>query len=302
METIHGDKPMLLEEMEIFFYVVELRSFSKAAARLNVSKSFISKKISKLEHDLKVTLISRSTRNLTITEAGNQFYHYCANIVETGNEAYSMINDIQGKPSGTLKISIPPALGLHFLSPMISDFMLKHPDVMLDVELENKLVDVLKGGYDLVLRTAPLESSNLIAQKILSIKNVICASTIYLQTHTIPTTPQDLEQHHFATYRHTKKVEKIILQKNTEPEIVFIKNHFKSNSMDLIKKILLNNTCLSILPEFMIEKELTMGTIKICLPEYKLPESPIYAMYPERKFMQPKLKFFIELLKNYVAE
>jgi DNA-binding transcriptional LysR family regulator len=291
---------MLLDEMEIFFYVAELKSFSKAAMRLNVSKSFISKKISKLERHLKVNLISRSTRKLTMTEAGENFYQYCANIVQEGNEAYSMISKTQSKPSGVLKISMPPALGLNFLSPMLARFISKNPEVILDIQLENRLIDVLKEGYDLVLRSASLESSNLIAQKIFSIKNVICATKTYFQAQGVPKTARDLEKHYFATYHSSKNVEKMRLTKNSNEEIVFLKGNFKSNSMDLIKKMVLDHVCMAALPEFMIDTEIKSGTIQSCLLDYKLPESPLYAIYPERKFMLPKLKNFLEMLKMYV--
>ena len=115
---------MLLNEMEIFYYVVEQKSFSKAAERLRVSKSFISKRMTKLEQSLKVRLISRSTRKLTLTEAGKNFYHCCANVVREGEKGYSMIHAMQGKPAGLLKISIPPALALNLIEPMLLKFLI----------------------------------------------------------------------------------------------------------------------------------------------------------------------------------
>ncbi len=292
---------MLLDEMEIFYYVVELKSFSKAADRLRVSKSFISKKITKLEQDLKVTLISRSTRKIILTEAGESFYRYCTNIVSEGNEAYSMISELQGKPSGKLKISIPPALGLNLIAPMLPKFLTQYPEVILDVELENRLVDILEEGFDLALRSAKLESSNLIAQRIFSFKNIICATDVYLQNHGTLKAPSDLENHNCAIYSYSKDAAHVTLIKNKHEELAYVQGNFMSNHLDLIKKMVLNDLCIGILPEFMVANELQGNKLKSCLNTYSLPESSLYAVYPERKFMLPKLKYFLEMLKEYLA-
>lgn len=289
---------MLLDEMEIFYYVVELKSFSKAAERLHVSKSFISKKITKLEQDLKTNLVSRSTRKLSLTEAGESFYHYCANIVKEGHEAYSMMSGLHGKPVGTLKISMPPALGLNLIAPLLPKFISEYPEVTLDIELENRIVDILEEGYDLALRSAVLESSNLVAQRIFSIESIICASKKYFEKNDAPHGPSDLESHSFATYSYSKKAEHITLIKNNKEEVINIKSIFQSNQLDLIKQIVLNDICIAVLPKFMVENELKSGKLELCLTNYKLPESPIYAVYPERKFMLPKLKCFLDMLKN----
>ena len=302
MDTIKQDLSMLLNEMEIFYYVVELKSFSKAAARLNVSKSFISKKITKLEHDLKAHLISRSTRKLTLSEAGESFYRYCANVVREGHEAYSMISELKGKPTGTLKISIPPALGLNLIAPMLPKFLSQYPEITLDIELENRLVDILEEGYDLALRSAVLESSNLIAQRIFSVTNIICATEKYLQTYGIPKISNDLERHNFATYSYSKNAGHVTLIKNSKEEIINVQSNFTSNHLDLIKQMVLNDLCIAMLPNFMVVNELKIGILMRCLTTYRLPESPLYAVYPERKFMLPKLKYFLEMLKNYLNE
>lgn len=300
MDTIRQISLMLLDEMEIFYYVVELKSFSKAAARLNVSKSYISKKMTKLEQALKVHLISRSTRKLTLSEAGESFYRYCANIVREGHDAYSMISELQGKPSGLLKISMPPALGLNLISPMLPRFLAQYPEVTLDIELENKLVDILEEGYDLALRSAVLESSNLIAQRIFSINNIVCATEKYLQTHPALNIANDLEKHNCAIYSYSKTASHLKLIKNNNEEIISIQGNFMSNHLDLIKQIVLSDLCIGILPNFMVENELKLGIIKHCIPTYYLPGSQLYAIYPERKFMLPKLRFFLDMLKNYL--
>jgi len=289
---------MLLDEMEIFYYVVELKSFSKAAARLNVSKSYISKKMTKLEHELKVHLITRSTRKLTLSDAGENFYRYCANVVREGYDAYSMLSELKGKPSGLLKMSMPPALGLNLISPMLPQFLSHYPEVTLDIELENRLVDIVEEGYDLVLRSAILESSNLIAQRIFSIDNIVCATKKYLSSHSALNVASDLEKHNCATYSYSKTARHVKLIKNNNEEMIHVQGNVMSNHLDLIKQMVLNDVCIGILPRFMVENELKLGIITHCLRAYHLPVSQLYAVYPERKFMLPKLRVFLDMLKN----
>lgn len=292
---------MLLNEMEIFYYVVEQQSFFKAAERLGVSKSFISKRMTKLEQDLRVRLISRSTRKLTLTEAGKNFYQYCTRVVQEGEKAYSMMNELQGKPSGLLKVSIPPALAINLISPVLPKFLAQFPEVILDIELESRLVDLVKEGYDLALRSAILESSNLIAQNIFTYKNVICATTRYLQDHGIPTTGMDLAQHNCAVYSGSKSIGQIKLIKQQQTETIHIKGNMMSNQLDLIKQLVLSDTCLAILPEFMVITELQNKTLVKCLESYTLPTNNLYAIYPEREFMLPKLSHFLDMIKDYLA-
>lgn len=287
---------MLLDEMEIFYYVAEFKSFSKAAQHLKVSKSFISKKITTLEQHLRANLILRSTRKLTLTEAGESFYSYATNIVREGNEAYSMIQELQGIPSGVLKISVPPALGLNLLAPLLPNFIRQNPKIKLEIELENRLANLIEEGYDLALRFAKLESSNLIAQRIFPIKNVICATEKYFQTNGMPKLPSDLEHHFCATYSYSKDANHIKLIENKREEKIYIKSYFASNHLDLVKKMILNDLYLAVLPEFMIQKELKTGKLKVCLTDYQLPENYLYAVYPQKKFMLPKLKCFLDML------
>lgn len=293
---------MLLNEMEIFYHVVTQQSFSKAAARLGVSKSFISKRMTKLEHDLQTRLIARSTRKLMLTEAGENFFRQCVQVVQAGEKGYAMMSELSGKPAGVLKISVPPALAVNLLAPFFSEFLTQCPDVKLDVQLENRLVDLVKEGYDLALRSAILESSNLIAQKIFTIKNKICGTKNYFKIHGMPKTPADLMQHNCAVYSDAKILGQIQLVKQNTAETIQVNGNFLSNHLDLIKQMLLQHTCLGVLPEFMVRQELQNNQLVECLADYELPTTNLYAIYPEREFMLPKTSVFLQMLKSYLGK
>ncbi len=293
---------MLLNEMEIFYQVVEQQSFSKAADRLGVSKSYISKKITKLENHLKIRLITRSTRKLILTEAGKSFYIYCTKVVEEGKKGLSMLDELQGKPSGLLKISMPPALAMNLIKPMLSKYLERYPTVTLDVELESHLTDLVKEGYDLALRSAKLESSNLISQRIYTIENVICASKSYIEHRGQPIKPEDLQQHNCAVYSKSKTLGQITLQQGEHTKNIKVTGSFMSNHLDLIKQLILSNTCIGFLPKFMVIEEIKKGQLIECITDYKLPSNNLYVIYPEREFMLPKVSCFIELLKSHLAD
>ena len=287
---------MLLHEMEIFFAVVTNSSFSKAAEQLAVSKSYVSKHITKLEQDLRVKLIVRSTRKLSLTQAGQQFHHHCEHMVRAASEGYAMIDELQGTPAGILKVSLPPAVGICLLAKVLPGFMRNNPQVKLNIDLNNQLVDIIQGGYDLVVRAAKLESSNLIVQQVYNVKSVICASPHYFKQHGKPALPEDLTQHNVATYNLGRGAEHIHMQNKAKKYSINVQGNFKTNNLDLIKEMVLGGIAMAALPEYVVIAELKAGRLMICLDEYILKEQPLYAIYPQREFKLPKLQRFLDLL------
>lgn len=282
----------------MFYYVAELKSFSQAARQLNVSKSFISKRISFLENALNIKLLLRSTRDVTLTEAGHAFFRQCEKIVLEARNSYQLIDAFHQNPVGTLKISVPVALGLHLLPSVLADFMEKYPDIKLNIDCENRLVDVIKDGYDLVLRSAKLESSSLIAQKLFSLKNIICASPAYLKKNKKITQPSDLSEHHFAIYHPEIRNDELKLNKDNRVYIMNIHSSLITNQLDLVRQMVMTDTCLGVLPAFMIKNEIEQKRLVPCLNGYELPSSPIYIIYPNKELLLPKVKVFIKMLKS----
>lgn len=293
---------MSLDEMEIFYFVAIYKSFSKAAKKLHVSKSYISKKITKLEQSINVNLIARNTRTLSLTKIGEEFYKYCAKIVNEKNEAQALISERKGKPSGILKISVPTASGLYLVAPFLPIFIKKYPEIILDVELENRLVDVIEEGYDLVLRAGEsLKSSNLYAQRIYTIKSIMCATKAYFKKYGKPQVPGDLTNHNCAYVSYANN-DTIYFNKDAKCESKNLQGNFTSNQLTLIKNIVMNDICIAVFPEFMIKNEIESGALIPCLSNYQLNQSTLYAVYPIKKFMPPKVKYFIDELKKYLND
>lgn len=285
---------MLLNEMEIFYYVVKLTSFSKAAQQLNVSNSHVSKKVDKLESELEVKLLTRTTRKLTLTEVGQTFYEHCAGIIEEANEAYAAVSELRSEPFGLLKITAPPAFGLFVLPPIISAYMKRYPRVKVRLELETRASDIVAEGFDLALRAMPLKDSNLIALKLLEVHSVLVATPTYLKQYGKPKKPTDLEMHRLALYGEYRAQRTLEI----DQQVVPIDVYFESNSLHMIHQMTLNSLCLSLQPTYMVKYELESKKLIRVLEGHQLNSTMLYAVYPERKFMPLKLRLFLEMLKR----
>lgn len=293
---------LLLNDIEIFYHVIEQKSFSKAAERLGYSKSFISKRITKLEKELKIRLISRTTHKLSLTEAGRKLYLSSLKIIDESERAFSMLGELQDKPSGLLRISVPPALGLNLLAPFIPQFLKKFPEVNVEMQLETHVVNLVQDGYDLALRSAKLESSNLIARKICQINYGIYATSQYLSDKKMLSTPSDLIFHNCASYTNSISPREITFIKDKKKATVFFKSNFTSNHLDLIKKMVMNDVCVGFLPDFMVLEEVKANQLIQCLPNYRLASSSLYAIYPEREFNLLKLTYFLSMLQEFLMK
>jgi DNA-binding transcriptional LysR family regulator len=293
---------MLLSEMQVFYYVVECGGFSKAAARLNMSKSFVSKKIKKLEEDLQARLVHRDSRKLRLTSSGETFYVACRDVVAKGQEGYDSIQELKGKPAGSLKISLPPAVALHLMESILPDFIKQYPSVKLDFHLESHVVDIVKGGYDLVFRAAQLPDSTLIARKILSYKHCICSTSQYLdQQHKIYG-PDDLSTLNFILYNQNKKATKLHFKHNTVKKTIMVYGSILSDNSEFIKSLVLRGLGIGVFPEYVVRENIRSKQLIRCLEDYSLPEGQLYAIYPDRNFMQPKLRVFLDFIFSHFDE
>tara|TARA_R110000868_G_scaffold8205_3_gene42505 strand:+ start:101630 stop:102505 length:876 start_codon:yes stop_codon:yes gene_type:complete len=290
-----------MNEMEIFAAVVEAGSFSKAGERLNVSKSFISKKISKLEDELKVKLIQRSTRSLNLTEAGTLFYQHAKTILEGANAAYEAMADMQGKVKGRLRVTMAPGLARQ-LTAVITSLLAEHPELTISLETEQRQVDIVNEGFDLAFRSANLNDSNLIARQITSLTTSLVATPGYLAKHGTPKTPDDLTQHNCCTYTNNKRLQQLIFIKHDKPTLVEVNGNLVTNDSQVILQSVLSGTHMMMLPDYMIEDYLVSGELVRCLPDYHMAEHPLYAMYPDREYLPMKTKVFIETVKAYFSQ
>jgi DNA-binding transcriptional LysR family regulator len=291
---------MLLQEMEMFYYVAKLGSFTQAADQLDVSKAHISRGIHKLEKELNLQLLYRSTRRLSLTEAGEKMYLHCKNLVEEAEDGMAALSQFTKKPFGTLRISVPSAFANYVLADFLAQFLQHYPDIHPIIELENNIIDLLKSGTDLALRASKLEDSQLVSQKICQISHALYASPQYLKKFGFPKAASDLFQHRCCVYMpHGKPQLFWRIQRGKKIEEINIQPVLASNQAEFLKKMIVAGLGIANLPPFMVQEELKNRSLVNCLPEYVAVQSELYAIYPSKKFLPQKTQVFIHELKEY---
>ena len=190
-----------IDDMILFARLVELKSFTAVADELTLSRSLVSKRINRLEDDLGVQLLNRSTRQLEITEAGRTLYQYCSQLAETVNDAKNAVSEIRGNPKGNLHINAPVTFGQTILPPAIVRFLDAYPDVKISLNLSDQFIDVIEGGFDIVIRIGTLKDSALRARKIGSTALHVYAHKSYLEKYGTPKVPADLQEHNCLAYK-----------------------------------------------------------------------------------------------------
>ena len=189
-----------LSRIGIFIAVVKNQSFARAARELGITSSAVSKQVQNLEHELQVKLLNRTTRKVAPTEEGAIFFERATRALEDLQEAREQVHELKSNPKGALKVSIPHSLGINYLAKGIAAFAKKYPDIHLDLNFDDRIVDMVSEGFDLVVRISDLQDSSLISRRLASCPITICASPEYLKTHGDLKTPEDLAKHNVLAY------------------------------------------------------------------------------------------------------
>ncbi|MCE0492899.1 LysR family transcriptional regulator [Vibrio salinus] len=285
----------------VFVAVVECGSFSSAAIRLGMTKSAVSKRISALEDNLSVRLFNRTTRKLTLTEPGERFSDYARNALTLAEDGFSELSAYQGKPKGTLKINAPMTFSRLHLVPHIKEFLESYPDIHISLSMNDAIVDMIEGAFDVGIRIGELKNSSLIARKLSDCQSVLCASPSYIATNNKPLHPEELLKHNCIYYSLFQAGVEWTFYKNRKPFKVEPKGNFIVNNSDAIAEVLLQGLGIGQLPTFIVSDYLANGTLIPLLPEYTLPDHAIYAVYPERKHLPEKVRVFIEFIQKKLS-
>lgn len=288
----------LFDGIVIFHQVVTSGSFTAAAQISNHSTSYISKEINKLEARLGVRLLNRTTRSISLTPEGKLYFEQCEQLIEDAESSLLDINQNHKEPRGTLKISCPISFGLDYLQPILSDYLKANPKISLDIDFNDRHVDVVQDGYDLVIRaTRELNESSLIYRKIYSCQSYTIASHQYLKTHGKPTSPEQLSQHQCICYSNLKNPNRWQYDKKDGSSIyVDVQQHILCNSSQMELAMVIAGHGICRLPGFCLDTALQSGELEVLFPDYIETEINVYALYPSRKHISAKVRSFIDLL------
>jgi DNA-binding transcriptional LysR family regulator len=283
-----------LERMAIFARVVEEKSFSAAARRLNLSKSLVSKHITQLEKSIGSRLLNRTTRALSLTEAGSIFYEHCARIIEELEEAKLAVTRIQSEPRGILRVSAPVAFGRLHIASALPEFLAAHPELRIDMVTTDRFVDLAEEGYDVVVRIVGEPTSNVVARKLAPVNRRICATPEYFERHGVPQTPQDLERHNCLTYTYFNPQDPWRLRGPDGDISVRASGDLHVNDDDALSEAVLRGLGIALLPTFIIGKALQTGRLRSVLSDYVPLERHIYAIYLPNRHLSAKVRAFID--------
>ena len=285
-----------INDLILFAHVVKVRSFSGAARRLNVSKSRVSKAVARLEGELGVRLLHRSTRSLSLTEVGEAYFEHCDRILDELSLADTTISRLHQEPRGKLKISAPVAFSTMHVASALPDFMALYPDLTVDLTISDRLVDLADEGYDVALRITPEPAQNLVARQLAPIRRKICASPAYLARRGIPLAPADLAGHNCLSYTFLDTQEVWHLKGGDGDLAVPVAGTLRINDDEALSQAVLGGLGLAMLPTFIVGRDLQEGRLLEVLPGFVPTERFIYAVHLPNRHLPLKVRAFIDFL------
>lgn len=292
----------VLSAMRAFVAVVDTRSFAAAAERLELSRARLTKMIQDLEEHLGTRLLNRTTRRLNLTEAGAAYHERCAAILADVAEAEEVASHLTALPRGTLKLTVPVSFGILKIAPLLGGFLERHPEVSVDMTLNDRKVDLIDEGFDLAIRVGALTESGLIARRLATDQIVICAAPAYLERHGTPRVPQDLARHACLSYAYATTGDEWRFTGPAGEVSVRIRGPLRANNGDTLRLAALSGAGIIRQPTFLVQRDLDAGRLVRLLGDYQSSELGIYAVYPTRRFLSAKVSAFIDYLSAALQE
>ncbi|WP_415911380.1 LysR family transcriptional regulator [Neptuniibacter sp. QD37_11] len=287
--------------MQVFTVVVKEKGFSAAARKLGISKVQVSNYIAQLETELGVRLLNRTTRQVSLTTTGFAYLEPCNNLLEGFNNLHHSVKELHQTPQGQLKITAPSTFAEIHLTPVLTIFKEKYPEVQIDLQLNDRYVDLIDEGYDLAIRIGKPQDSSLIAKPIGTIHSYLCASPDYLKQHSEIKTLSDLHNHQLiadTNYR-SGKVWQFRHKEDGQCQSVEVNAGLNINSAQAVRALVLNGQGISLCPDFAVKSHIETGAIKHLLPEWQAPTMEISAIYPSRQHVSAKVRLFIDEFSSY---
>jgi len=286
-----------LKSMVVFAQVIEQGSLSAAAKHVGLSRAVVSYHIKKLETQLGIKLLNRSTRSIALTEAGSQYYERCKVIVEQALAANQQIENLKNDPTGVIKISCPVSVGLNIIVPALNEFRQFYPNIQLDVNLSDEVVNIIKEGFDVAIRGAVLPDSGLQALKLSTLHTCLCASPHYLLKHGRPTTPAQLSSHQWVLYKLSSS--NLDIQKGNRSYKVKLSGNVSTNNAAARTAFVEGGHGLGRIPTYDALPKIRSGTLTQILTDYQLNDIELYAVFPPGSADSKKLRLLLDYLKDY---
>ena len=286
----------IVASMRVFTAVVDAGSFAGAAEKLDLSRGMATRYVAQLEAHLGVRLLHRTTRKLSLTEAGTDYYQRATQVLAMVEEAETSVAQEASVPRGTLRVTSSQAFGVRHLGCAVTEYLQRYPGVQIDVTLNDRVVDLVEEGFDLAVRVAARIEPGLIARKLAPARIVACASPSYLKKHGAPKSPEELGDHNCLTYTNWSLQNDWRFRRKDVERKVSISGNLRGNNGDILSTAAIEGLGVILHPTFMVYEALREKKLVRILPDWKVDDLTVFAVYPNRKFLPPKVRSFIDFL------
>lgn len=279
-----------------FVAVAEKESFTAAAKQLGISTAQVSRQVSALETRLATKLFYRTTRQVSVTEAGEIYYQHCRQVLDGLENAERALSNLQSTPRGKLKITVPATYGESKIAPLINDFVNQYTDLEVYCQFTNQKVDLIENGFDLAIRLGKLEDSSMMAKRLSSRRLFVCASHAYLSTHGEPHLLSELEHHNCLQ----GTLEYWRFQDNGQERNIKISGSLSYNSGLALLDAALKGLGLVQLPDYYVQEYIQSGELIVLLENYQPSDEGIWALYPQNRHLSPKVRGLVDFLSEHL--
>lgn len=286
-----------LTAMEVFVRIVETGSFSAVGRELGMTQPTVSKQLSALERQLKTRLLNRSTRQLSLTEAGSTYYESCKRIIDTVREAEGNLGLLQTQLTGVLRINTSIGLGHQYLGHLVLKFQQQHPGLSIDLGYTDRYVDLVEEGIDVAIRVGRLDDSSLVARRIGSTLRSVVATPAYLAKNGVPGRPEDLAQHNCLLYAYLSTGNEWVFRGTEGLISVKVSGNFRANNGEAIKQAVMADLGVAAMPDWFVQQDLDEGRLISILADYAPGLAEINAVYPSARHVSAKVRVFTEFLQ-----
>lgn len=287
----------LLNAMDVFNRVARLESFSSAAQELGMSKTTVSRHVSDLETALGVRLINRTTRRMSLTEAGHAYFARSAAIITDVEELQNSVRHLHRQPTGVLRVTSAVTFGHSSLAPVMGGFLAQYPDISVQLDLTNRFVDIVEEGFDLAIRVGNLQSSNLISRPLVQAKRYACAAPAYIERWGEPVKPSDLASHACVVFLAQGSEARWHFASSDGEHSVTVSDRLRVNSMEAAAQAVRDGVGIGVLPDYAVHRMLASGVVQRVLTGYDIKgDHHVHAIYPHRHQLSAKVRVFIDYL------
>jgi DNA-binding transcriptional LysR family regulator len=280
-----------------FVRTAEALSFVAAARVLGLSASAVGKNVAKLEQSVGARLLQRSTRTVRLTAEGELFYERCRRILDDLHDAEAMLSHAVEAPRGRLRVSLP-TIGYRFLLPILPDFRRRYPEIEMDLDFNDRIVDVIEEGFDVVIRSGNLPDSNLMARQLGTFRFVLCAAPEYLKRKGLPRLPSELEQHDCLRYRFVKtgKLEDWTLKADPKWSELRLSSMLTFNNMEAVLSAAIDGHGIAYMPDFLARQAVAERSLQLILDDYLSDRVQFWALWPSSRHLSPKIRVFVDCI------